>query len=108
MINLTSHDYFDLALSNRLKSSSIKALRTYGVGPCGPSGFYGTQDVHIEVEKALAKFIGVDAAIIYAQYFSTISSVIPSFCKKGDIIVADCAVNFSILKGLQISRSRVF
>lgn len=47
------------------------------------------------------------ACIIYAQSFSTISSVIPSFCKRGDIIVADKAVNFPVRKGIQISRSTV-
>jgi serine palmitoyltransferase len=33
--------------------------------------------------------------------------VIPSFCKRGDIIVADRSVNFAIQKGIQISRSTV-
>ena len=44
---------------------------------------------------------------MYAQAFSTISSVIPAFSKRGDIIVADKAVNFAIRKGIQISRSTV-
>lgn len=44
---------------------------------------------------------------MYAHAFSTISSVIPAFCKRGDIIVADRACNYSIRKGLQISRSTV-
>ena len=49
----------------------------------------------------------MEAAIIYAQAFSTVSSVIPDFSKRGDIIVADKGVNFAIQKGLQISRSTV-
>ncbi len=44
---------------------------------------------------------------MYAQAFSTISSVIPAFSKRGDIIVADKAVNYAIRKGIQISRSTV-
>lgn len=44
---------------------------------------------------------------MYAQAFSTISSVIPAFCKRGDIIVADNACNFAIRKGLQLSRSTI-
>lgn len=46
------------------------------------------EDVHTQVEVDIAKFLGVEAAIIYAQAFSTISSVIPDFSKRGDIIVA--------------------
>ena len=82
-------------------------MRTYGVGPCGPPGFYGTQDVHMKTEADVAAHLGVPACIIYAQSFSTISSVIPSFSKRGDVIVADKAVNFSTCKGIQISRSTV-
>ena len=66
-----------------------------------------TADVHMELERDLASFLTVPAAIIYSHSFSTISSVIPSFSKRGDIIVADRGVNFAIQKGIQISRSTV-
>lgn len=62
----------------------------------------------MDAERAVATHIGLPNAIIYAQAFSTISSVIPAFSKRGDIIVADKACNFSIRKGLQISRSTVY
>jgi serine palmitoyltransferase len=61
----------------------------------------------MQLERDLADFLGTEAAIIYSQGFSTISSVIPAFCKRGDIIVADRGVNFAIQKGIQISRSTV-
>lgn len=61
----------------------------------------------MELERDLAAFLTVPAAIIYSHSFSTISSVIPSFSKRGDIIVADRGVNFAIQKGIQISRSTV-
>ncbi|OJT05698.1 Serine palmitoyltransferase 1 [Trametes pubescens] len=64
-------------------------------------------DVHIQLEQDIADFLGTEAAILYSQAFSTISSVIPAFCKRGDIIVADRGVNFAIQKGLQISRCTV-
>lgn len=61
----------------------------------------------MELERDLAAFLRVPAAIIYSHSFSTPSSVIPSFCKRGDIIVADRGVSFSIQKGIQISRSTI-
>lgn len=61
----------------------------------------------MELEQDIAKFIGLQSSIIYAQGFSTTSSVIPSFSKRGDIIVVDRGVNFSIQKGIQISRSTI-
>jgi serine palmitoyltransferase len=66
-----------------------------------------SSDVHLELERDIAAFLKVPAAIIYAHAFSCVSSVIPSFCKRGDIIVADRSVNFAITKGIQISRSNV-
>lgn len=107
MTNLASYNFYNLVSNEILKEKAIQALRTYGVGPCGPPGFYGTQDVHMKTEAAIAAHLGVNACIVYAQAFSTISSVIPAFSKRGDVIVADKAVNYAIRKGIQISRSTV-
>lgn len=42
-----------------------ETVEKYGVGSCGPRGFYGTFDVHLDLEKALAKFMGQEEGIIY-------------------------------------------
>ena len=105
--NLASYNYYNFVTNENLKERAIQTLRTYGVGPCGPPGFYGTQDVHMKIEADIAAFLGTTACIIYAQSFSTISSVIPAFSKRGDIIVADKGVNYAVRKGIQISRSTV-
>ena len=107
LTNLASYNYFNLVSSELIKERAITILRSYGVGACGPPNFYGTQDVHIATELEIARFLGLPACIVYAQSFSTISSVIPAFAKRGDIIVADRACNFAIQKGLQISRSTI-
>ncbi|KAL6721146.1 serine palmitoyltransferase component [Lecanora helva] len=105
--NLASYNFYNLAGNETLKEKAIQVLRTYGVGPCSPPGFYGTQDVHMKTEADIAAHLGTPACILYSQAFSTISSVIPAFSKRGDIIVADKAVNYAIRKGIQISRSSV-
>ncbi|EPS42254.1 hypothetical protein H072_3791 [Dactylellina haptotyla CBS 200.50] len=105
--NLASANFFNLANQPALAESAITTLRTYGVGPCGPPGFYGTQDVHMDCERDIAEFIGSQACIVYAQAFSTISAVIPAFAKRGDYIVADEKCNFAIQKALQLSRSTI-
>jgi serine palmitoyltransferase len=64
-------------------------------------------DVHLNLERDVADFLGTETAILYSQGYSTINSVIPAFCKRGDIIVADRGVSFAIQKGIQISRSTV-
>ena len=61
----------------------------------------------MRTEADISAHLGASACIVYAQAFSTISSVIPAFSKRGDIIVADRAANYAIRKGIQISRSTV-
>ena len=105
--NLASLNYYNLIGNEQIKEKAIQTLRTYGVGPCGPPQFYGTQDVHMKTEADIASHLGTEACIVYAHAFSTISSVIPAFSKRGDIIVADKACNYAIRKGLQICRSTI-
>lgn len=105
--NLASYNFYNLNANEQIKEKAIQTLRTYGVGPCGPPQFYGTQDVHMKAEADIASYLGTEGCIVYAQAFSTISSVIPAFCKRGDVIVADRSVNYSIRKGLEISRSNI-
>lgn len=107
VVNLASYNHYNFANHPELTQKAINTVRNYGVGPCSPPGFYGTMDVHMRSEADIAAHLGMPAAIIYAQSFSTISSVIPAFCKRGDVIVADKAVNFPIRKGIQVSRSIV-
>lgn len=107
VINLASYNFYNFNSNEQIKEKAIQTLRTYGVGPCGPPQFYGTQDVHVKAEADIANYLGTEGCIVYAQSFSTVSSVIPAFCKRGDIIVADKAVNYSIRKGLQASRSNI-
>merc|ERR1712093_236367 len=105
--NLASYNFYNFVGNEQVKEKAIQTLRTYGVGPCGPPQFYGTQDVHMKTEADIASCLGTEGCIVYAQAFSTISSVIPAFCKRGDIIVADRAFNYAIRKGLQICRSTI-
>ncbi|RDB17195.1 Serine palmitoyltransferase 1 [Hypsizygus marmoreus] len=105
--NLASLNFTGLAGNEHIKQRAIETLKKYGLGSCGPPGFYGTLDVHMDLERDIADFLGAESAILYSQGFSTISSVVPAFCKRGDIIVADRGVSFAIHKGIQISRSTV-
>jgi len=84
-----------------------KQLRKYGVGACGPRGFYGTIDVHLELEKAIAQFYGAEEAILYSDGIACISSVIPTYAKRGDFVICDEGVNWGIQQGVLLSRANV-
>ncbi|KII91569.1 hypothetical protein PLICRDRAFT_89845 [Plicaturopsis crispa FD-325 SS-3] len=106
-VNLSSYNFTGLAGNEHIKQRAVETLRKYGLGSCGPPGFYGTLDVHTQLEQDIADFLGTEAAILYSQDFTTVASVIPAFCKRGDVIIADRGVSFCIQKGLQMSRSTI-
>lgn len=106
-LNLGTHNYLGLSSNTKIIESAVRAVKKYGVGSCGPRGFYGTVDVHLELEERLAKFMDMEEAIIYSYGFSTIASAIPAYCKRNDLIFVDEKVNFAIQKGLDASRGNI-
>ena len=103
-LNLATHNYLGFVENEKCIEAAIKGLRKYGVGSCGPRGFYGTVgmekinwfrcklikrnflDIHLELESRLAKFMNVQEAVLYSYGFSAISSAIPAYSKAGDVI----------------------
>lgn len=62
---------------------------------------------HIEIENAVASFMGTEAAISYSDSASCESSTVPAFAKRGDLIVADDAIHEAIRTGVELSRTKV-
>eukprot|EP00761_Pharyngomonas_kirbyi_P012520 gb/GECH01012547.1/.p1 GENE.gb/GECH01012547.1/~~gb/GECH01012547.1/.p1 ORF type:complete len:500 (+),score=134.55 gb/GECH01012547.1/:1-1500(+) len=106
-VNLASLNLLGLASHPRLVNASKTAIRKYGVGSCGPRGFYGTIDVHVDFEQRVRRFLDAEDAILYSYGFATIASAIPTFSKRGDLLVVDESVNFSVRTGVNLSRSNV-
>ncbi|XP_076910012.1 long chain base biosynthesis protein 1-like [Bidens hawaiensis] len=107
VVNFTSANYLGLMGHEKLRESCTSSLEKYGVGSCGPRGFYGTIDVHLDCEARIAKFLGTPDSILYSYGLSTMFSAIPAFCKKGDIVIADEGVHWGIQNGLYLSRSTI-
>ncbi|KAJ7949872.1 long chain base biosynthesis protein 1 [Quillaja saponaria] len=107
VVNFAAANYLGLIGHRKLLESCSSALEKYGVGSCGPRGFYGTIDVHLDCEARIAKFLGTPDSILYSYGLSTMFSAIPAFSKKGDIIVVDEGVHWGIQNGLHLSRSTV-
>ncbi|XP_063535712.1 serine palmitoyltransferase 1 [Cydia strobilella] len=106
-LNVGATSFLCLDKEESIMESAIKCLHKYGVGSCGPRGFYGTIDVHLELEERLAKFLEVEETCVYSYGFSTIASAIPAYAKKQDIIFADEKVWFAIQKGFDAARSTI-
>ncbi|XP_069193194.1 serine palmitoyltransferase 1-like [Procambarus clarkii] len=107
LLNLGTHNYLNLGERPEVEAAALECLHKYGVGSCGPRGFYGTTEVHLRLEDRLADFFNCEKAVLYSYGFSTSASAIPAYAKSGDIIYADEMVNFALQRGLQASRSRI-
>lgn len=108
VFNLASNNFLQLSVTQPVTDVVKTTIKNYGVGACGPAGFYGNQDVHYRLEYDLAQFFGTEGAVLYGQDFCVAPSVIPAFTKRGDVIVADDEVSLSVQNALQLSRSTVY
>lgn len=88
VLNVGASSFLCLDKEESIVEDALESLGKYGVGSCGPRGFYGTIDVHLELEERLANFLEVEETCVYSYGFSTVASAIPSYAKKRDIIFA--------------------
>ena len=103
-VDLRTTDFLRMTVDDAPRAAAEAALRKYGCGTCGPRGFYGTLDVHIELEERLARFLGTEGAIIYSYGIATPSSVVPAFVRAGDVLFADDALHFTTAVGVKLAR----
>lgn len=106
-VNFISANYLGMVGHPEVEEACRETINKFGVGSCGPRGFYGTIDVHLELEKEYAKMYDVPQSILYSDGIALMSSVIPAFAKRGDLLIADEAVHWGIRTGLDLSRSNV-
>lgn len=106
-INLSSLNFLGLVGDPAVLEKCKATMEKYGCGACGPRGFYGTVDVHLECEAAVAKMFDVPDAILYSFGSSAQSSVIPAFCKRGDAVICDKGISFALQTGVNLSRADV-
>lgn len=106
-LDMVSLNFLGLATEASVREAAHATIRKYGVGSCGPRGFYGTLDVHLELEERLARFMGSQEAILYSYDLATLSSIIPAFANRKDIIVMDAGCSYGVRNGCHLSRARV-
>lgn len=107
VLNMSSFDFIGSSQLEDVKDAAKETLFKYGCGSCGPRGFYGTIDVHLELEDAVAKFMGTEEAIYYSDGATTVSSAIPAFSKRGDLLIVDEGCSDAVRIGVELSRSTV-
>ncbi|MFQ5616332.1 MAG: glycine C-acetyltransferase [Anaerolineales bacterium] len=107
VLNFCSNNYLGLANHPRLVQAAKDAIDKYGIGPAAVRTIAGTMDLHTELDKRLAKFKGVEAAITFQSGFAANLAVIPALVGRDDLIVSDELNHASIIDGCRLSRAKV-
>ncbi|MDR2949635.1 MAG: aminotransferase class I/II-fold pyridoxal phosphate-dependent enzyme [Prevotella sp.] len=100
-----SNAYLGLTNHPKVKEAAIEATRKYGTGMAGSRFLNGTLDIHIELEKKLAKFVGKEDAIVYSTGFNVNQGVISCITGREDYILWDELDHASIIEGARVSYS---
>jgi glycine C-acetyltransferase len=107
VLNFCSNNYLGLANHPKLIQAAKQACDKYGVGPGAVRSIAGTMDLHIELEKRLAKFKGVEAAITFQSGFNANLATIPALVGKDDVIFSDRLNHASIIDGCRLSGAKI-
>ncbi len=107
VLNFCSNNYLGLANHPRLVDAAKNALEKYGVGPGAVRSIAGTMDLHLELEKRMAHFKGVEAALTVQSGFSANLAAIPALVGKEDVLFTDELNHASIIDGCRLSGARI-
>jgi glycine C-acetyltransferase len=102
---LCSNNYLGLTTHPKLKEAAIQAIHKYGVGSGAVRSISGTMDLHMELERRLAKFKNSDASLTYPTGFQANSGLIPQLVGESDLIISDELNHGSIIDGVRLTRA---
>nr|XP_032645733.1 serine palmitoyltransferase 3 [Chelonoidis abingdonii] len=108
VINMGSYNYLGFAETeaNALKTVA-DVLQNYGTGVCSTRQEMGNLDKHIELENLVARFLDVEAAMVFGMGFATNSMNIPSLVGKGCLILSDELNHTSLVLGARLSGATI-
>ena len=98
-----SNAYTGLTGDQRIIDKAKAALDKYGSGCAGSRFLNGTLDLHIQLEKEIAEFIGKDDCLCFSTGFSVNQGVIPALLSKDDFVICDDRDHASIVDGRRLA-----
>ncbi len=102
---LSSNNYLGLADHPEVIAAGKRALERYGAGTASVRFICGTFTPHRELEQALARFFGTEAALTYVSCWNANTGAIPVLAGEGDAVLSDELNHASIIDGVRLSRA---
>lgn len=107
VLNFCTNNYLGLANHPKLKEAAKEAVERWGVGPAAVRTIAGTTTLHLELERRLAAFKGVEDALFVQSGFNANQAVIPPLVGKEDVIFSDRLNHASIIDGCRLSGAKI-
>ncbi len=107
VLNFCSNNYLGLASHPHLIEAAKQAIDRYGIGPAAVRTIAGTMGLHLELERRLAAFKGVEAAISFQSGFTANLGTLPALVGKEDVIFSDELNHASIIDGARLSGAAI-
>jgi glycine C-acetyltransferase len=107
VLNFCSHNYLGLANHPRLIEAAREAMKKYGMGPAAVRSIAGTTDLHVELEKRLARFKGAEDVITFQSGFTANLGAIAALVGKEYVIFSDRLNHASIIDGCRLSGATI-
>jgi 8-amino-7-oxononanoate synthase len=106
VINLCSYNYLGLANHPEVIASAHEALKTHGLGACGAPVLSGMTNLHRELERRVAKFLGREDAMLFNSGFGGALGTVSGLLRKSDVAILDNRSHLSLRDGAILSRCR--
>ncbi len=107
LLNLAGNDYLGLARHPAVTAGAAEAVARWGAGSTGSRLVTGSTELHAELERALADFIGAASALVFSSGYLANLGAIAALAGPGDLIVSDALNHASIIDGCRLARARV-
>ena len=102
-IMLGSNNYLGLTVNPRVIKAGVEALEKYGSGCSGSRFLNGTLDLHLQLEKELAEFLGKEACMTFSTGFQSNLGIISAIVGRSDYMICDKENHASIYDGCRLS-----
>jgi glycine C-acetyltransferase len=106
VLNFCANNYLGLSNHPALKEAAIKVLDTHGFGVSSVRFICGTQDIHKQLEAAIARFFGTEDSILYAACFDANGGVFEPLLGEDDAIISDALNHASIIDGVRLCKAQ--
>jgi glycine C-acetyltransferase len=105
VLNFCANNYLGLANHPELVEAAIAALRTHGFGMASVRFICGTQDLHKQLEQAIAGFLHTDDAILYTSCFDANTGLFETLLGAEDAVISDQLNHASIIDGIRLCKA---